>query len=241
MDRQDACGNRWRRSALLGAVRWLLRRVLHALAVAPHQAAAAAAAGARARHRRRCPPAPYPQYWKRNTLLVDLSAASGAGSIAAQAGRRPRLAGAARVARHAGRDRRAGGARRAARDPADHARGGKPVDLELPPGRLHADDRRRSTVSLGSGGRAAASVAADALIAAARRRSPAGAPRPDSTAVSAPPQTQPVSSPTTPCALHQPERRPVAEDDARVAAGAVRGARTTGAAARAAAAACPSC
>ena len=46
-----------------------------------HQPPAAACAGARARHQRCAAGDAFPQYWKRNTLLLDLSSASGSGSI----------------------------------------------------------------------------------------------------------------------------------------------------------------
>ncbi len=90
--------------------------------------------------------ATYPQYWKRNTLLVDLSAASGSGSITLKpaAGTQwpARLAfritpGAIGVLEVSG---------------AQHStlpitpQGGKPVELELPPG-VYTAATQQMTVS----------------------------------------------------------------------------------------------
>jgi len=76
----------------------------------------------------------FPQYWKRNTLLVDLSAASGSGSITLKpaAGREWPVRLAFRVSPGAVGELDVQGAQRLVL-PVTPA-GGKPLDLELAPG-----------------------------------------------------------------------------------------------------------
>jgi hypothetical protein len=76
----------------------------------------------------------YPQYWKRNTLLVDLSAASGSGSITLKpaAGTQWPVRVAFRIVPGAIGVLEVSGAQRSTLPIT--AQGGKPVDLELPPG-----------------------------------------------------------------------------------------------------------
>ena len=107
----------------------------------------AARGGARARHRRRCPR-------RLSAALAAQHAAGGSvlgqrrGQRAAAAGRRQRLAGAPRVARHPG----AIGVlevRGAQRVILPISAGGKPVDLELPPG-VYTPTTPQLTVSWGA-------------------------------------------------------------------------------------------
>jgi hypothetical protein len=90
----------------------------------------------------------FPQYWKRNTLLVDLSAASGTGSItlrpATAAGWPLRLA--FRITPGAIGALEARAAQRI-RVPVA-AGGGRPIDLELAPG-VYTPDSAQITVSWG--------------------------------------------------------------------------------------------
>jgi hypothetical protein len=90
----------------------------------------------------------FPQYWKRNTLLVDLSAASGTGSItlrpATAAGWPLRLA--FRITPGAIGALEVRAAQRT-RVPVA-AEGGRPIDLELAPG-VYTPDSAQITVSWG--------------------------------------------------------------------------------------------
>ena len=86
-------------------------------------------------------PASYPQYWKRNTLVIDLSGVGGTGSVAARLPRRDHLAGARRRARAPGQraaDRNPGrGAQRAARGRRGHVAHRPRARAQ----RVHAADR----------------------------------------------------------------------------------------------------
>ncbi len=146
-----------------------------------------------------------PQCWKRNTLVVDLQSASGTGRRHVEAERGGQVPGSGSpsgscLARLVARS--PGGSAHAV---AGHAEGTKPVDLELVLGvytaktsqisvkwepaevfeprfatRRCPDIRRQESVLIGG-----------ALFAEST-----------SIALSAPPHTQPVSSPTTPCVSH---------------------------------------
>jgi hypothetical protein len=93
-------------------------------------------------------PGAYPQHWQRNTLLVDLSSASGAGSLRLQPvdgnGWPVRLA--LRVTPGAIGVLEVRGAQRVI---LPITAGGKPVDLELPPG-VYTPATQQLTVSWGA-------------------------------------------------------------------------------------------
>jgi hypothetical protein len=90
----------------------------------------------------------YPQYWKRNTLLVDLSAASGSGSITLKppAGNTWPVRLAFRVTPGAIGVLEVRGAQR---DSLPIASSGKPVDLEISPG-VYPPSTHELTVSWGA-------------------------------------------------------------------------------------------
>ena len=88
------------------------------------------------------------QYWQRNTLLIDLSAASGAGNIVLKpaAGRSWPVRLAVRVRPGAFGELEIRGAVREVLPIT--ATGASPVDLELPPG-VYAEDTKQVSVSWG--------------------------------------------------------------------------------------------
>jgi hypothetical protein len=113
-----------------------------------HQAAAAPPAAVHELDIAGAAPGSYPQHWQRNTLLVDLSSASGAGSVLLQPvdgnGWPVRLA--LRVTPGAIGVLEVRGAQRVI---LPISAGGKPVDLELPPG-VYTPTTAQLTVSWGA-------------------------------------------------------------------------------------------
>ena len=131
--------------------------------------------------------ASYPQYWKRNTLLVDLHGVAAEGEPRIDAACRNGLASAAGISGDARINRRPRSARRATHDPSCRPRGPPAGRSRARAGRLRRDDR-------------ADHCALECALTRLQGSQTGGASPSRSSAASAPPHTQPLSSPTTPCA-----------------------------------------
>ena len=159
----------------------------------------------------------FPQYWKRNTLVVDLQGAAGTGSSCSSRRDGAQVAGAHRVPRDARLDRAARSAGGSAHADARDARGHEGGRSRAGARRLHRQDAADHGAS-GNRSRRARSIV-DGLIAAAGACS-RGCARSSSRferGERAAPDAAGIE-PDHAVLLHKPERGPVPEDHARVAA-----------------------